>query len=309
MTKQNWTFNNIPDLSGKTIIVTGGNSGLGFESVKAFALKGGEVILACRTIEKGENAKAEIMKLAPKGSIDVMKVDLADLTSVRVFAEAFKQKYSRLDVLLNNAGIMGSPDSKTKDGFEAQFGTNHLGHFALTGLLLERIKSTPNSRVVNVASLAHRQGVIDFDDLMYEHGRVYKAFKAYGQSKLANLLFTYELQRFFERNNINSIAVAAHPGGSNTRLANHLESNWFLKKIVSPIARGAMMDAAKGALSQIRAAVDPEVKGGEYYGAKGLFGEVYGFPALVQSIPASHNLDDAKKLWEVSEKLTEISYQ
>lgn len=308
MSNTKWTFNNIPGLSGKTIIVTGGNSGLGYESVKAFALKGAEVILACRTIEKGEKARAEIMKLNPKGSIDVMKIDLADLSSVKNFAEAFKQKYSKLDVLLNNAGIMGSLVAKTKDGFEAQLGTNHLGHFALTGLLLERIKSTPNSRVVNVASLAHRQGVIDFDDLMYEHGRPYKEFKAYGQSKLANLLFTYELQRYFEKNNINSIAVAAHPGGSNTRLANHLESNWFLKRIVSPLARGAMMSAAKGALSQIRASVDPRVEGGDYYGAKGLFGEMYGYPELVRSIPSSHNLDDAKKLWEVSEKLTGVKY-
>lgn len=305
--KQNWTAKNIPDLTGKTIVVTGGNSGLGYESVKAFAQKGAKVVMACRSMEKGEKAKAEIVKEQPKGEIIVLVLDLADLESVRTFAEIFNRRIDRLDILMNNAGIMGSLQAKTKDGFEIQLGTNHLGHFALTGLLLEKLKATPGSRVVNVSSLAHKQGVIDFNDLMYENGRPYKTFKAYGQSKLANLLFTYELQRFFEANKINSMAVAAHPGGSNTRLANHLESNWFLQKIISPIARGAMMDAAKGALSQIRASVDSNVKGGEYYGPDG-FNEVYGYPVLATSTPASHKLEDALKLWEVSEKLTGVKF-
>lgn len=306
MAKTKWTFENIPDLSGKTIIVTGGNSGLGYESVKAFALKGAEVILACRTIEKGEKAKAEIMQFKPAGSIEVMKIDLMDLASVKSFADEFLKKYPKLNVLLNNAGIMATPFFKTKDGFEAQLGTNHLGHFALTGHLLERIKSTPNSRVVNVSSLAHRSGVMDFNDLMFEKGREFKPFRAYGQSKLTNLLFTYELQRYFETNKIDSIAVAAHPGGSNTNLAGHMEKKWYVK-LLAPLARGAMQSAAKGALPEIKASVDPTVKGGEFYGPNG-FKEVFGYPKLVQSTPASHSKEDAKKLWEVSEKLTGVKY-
>lgn len=301
-----WTTQNIPDLSGKTIIVTGGNSGLGYESVKAFAEKGAEVILACRNLEKGEKAKAEILKDNVNGNIKVIGLDLMDLSSVKNFADHIKKNYKRLDVLLNNAGIMATPYFKTKHGFEAQLGTNHLGHFALTGLLLDLIKATPNSRVVNVSSLAHKSGVIDFNDLMFEKGREFKTFKAYGQSKLANLLFTYELQRYFETNKITSIAVAAHPGGSNTRLANHLEKKWYFR-LLSSIARRAMQSAAKGALPQIRASVDGNVKGGEYYGPDG-FNEVFGYPVLVKSTQASHNLNDAKKLWEISEKLTKIKY-
>lgn len=306
MTKTKWTFNSIPNLTGKTIIVTGGNSGLGYESVKAFAQKGAEVILACRTIEKGQKAKSEIMLEHPVGSVQVMELDLMDLNSVKNFVDRFVRKYSKLDVLLNNAGIMATPYFKTKDGFEAQLGTNHLGHFALTGLLLGLIKSTPNSRVVNVSSLAHRSGQVDFNDLMFENGREFKPFRAYGQSKLANLFFTYELQRYFEANNISSIAVAAHPGGSNTNLASHFEEKWFFR-LIAPIARGAMQSAAKGALPQIKASVDPTVKGGEFYGPDG-FNEVSGYPKLVQSTPSSHNLEDAKKLWEVSEKLTGVNY-
>lgn len=305
MTKH-WTQNNIPDLQGKTIIVTGGNSGLGYESVKAFAQSGAKVVLACRDIIKGEKAKSEIMKAKPLGEIVVMKIDLMDLKSIRAFAQQFKSDFTQLDVLMNNAGIMATPNFKTNDGFEAQLGTNHLGHFALTGLLIDLIKATPNSRVVNVSSLAHKSGVIDFDDLMFERGRKFKSMRAYGQSKLANLLFTYELQRFFESNQFESIAVAAHPGGSNTRLASHLEENWFLRKL-SPVLRGIMQSAAKGALPQLRASVDAGAKGGEYYGPGG-FGEVFGYPVLVKSTPASHHLGDAKKLWKVSEKLTGVSF-
>ena len=307
MMTKHWTQIDMPDLQGKTIIVTGGNSGLGYESVKAFALKGAKVILACRDIQKGELAKHEIMQENPRGIIIVMKIDLMDLNSVREFARQFKSENIRLDILLNNAGIMATPNFKTKDGFEAQLGTNHLGHFALTGLLLDILKATPGSRVVNVSSIAHKAGKMDFNDLMFEEGRKFKSMQAYGQSKLANLLFSYELQRYFERNQISSISVAAHPGGSNTRLAGHLEDG-RLMKLVSKIARGAMQSAAKGALPQIRASVDPNVKGGEYYGPGG-FSEVFGYPVLVKSNKASHNKDDARSLWEVSEKLTGVYFQ
>jgi NAD(P)-dependent dehydrogenase (short-subunit alcohol dehydrogenase family) len=228
------------------------------------------------------------------------------LDSAKVFAEQFKQEYGQLNVLMNNAGIMATPNVKTNDGFEAQLGTNHLGHFALTGHLLGMLKATPKSRVVNVSSIAHKTGVMDFGDLMFEKGRKFTPMRAYGQSKLANLLFAYELQRYFEANNIDSISVAAHPGGSNTRLASHFEDSGFMK-IISKVARGAMQPAAKGALTQIRASVDANVKGGDYYGPDG-FGQFFGYPVLVKSNAASHNVEDAKKLWEVSEKLTGVSY-
>lgn len=306
MTSEHWTTNNIPDIKDKIIIVTGGNSGLGYESVKAFAEKGARVVLACRNLQKGEKAKAEILTNEIKGSIEVMKLDLMDLASVKNFASNFNKNYNKLDILLNNAGIMATPNFKTKDGFEAQLGTNHMGHFALTGLLLDLIKATPNSRVVNVSSLAHRSGKINFNNLMLEGDNEFKPMRAYAQSKLANLLFTYELQRYFESNKINSIAVAAHPGGSNTRLAGHLEDKWYFK-ILSPVARAAMQNAAKGALAQIRACVDLNVKGGQFYGPGG-FNEVFGYPVVVKSTPASHNLDDGKKLWEVSESLTKVKF-
>lgn len=304
--KENWTTEFIPDLSGKVIIVTGGNSGLGYWSVKAFAENGAEVILASRSKENGEKAKAEILNEVPKGNIKVAELDLTDLKSVRRFAENFQQNYSRLDVLLNNAGIMTTPYFTTKDGFEGQVGTNHLGHFALTGLLLPVIQKTPGSRVVNVSSMAHKQGKMDFSNLLFENGKGYSPMKAYGRSKLANLLFTYELQRFFEANNINSISVAAHPGVSQTNLARHLEDK-LLFKILYPLFKVMTQDAEKGALPQIRASVDPHVKAGEYYGPSG-FNEMKGQPVKVQSNSASHNAEDARKLWEVSEELTGVKF-
>ena len=302
--KENWTVKNIPDLTGKVIIVTGGNSGLGFESVKAFAEKGAEVILASRSVEKGEEAKKAMGEV--KGNILVLHIDLMDFSSIKSFTEKFQQKYNRLDVLLNNAGIMTTPYFLTKDGLEAQMGTNHFGHFALTGQLFELIKNTPNSRVVNVSSMAHKQGKMDFENLLFENGLGYSPIKSYGRSKLSNLLFTYELQRKFERAGINSIAVAAHPGVSNTNLFQYLEDKMIFK-ILRPLMSPFIQEQDMGALPQIRASVDVNVKGGEYYGPNG-FREMKGFPVLVQSNKASHNLDDAKKLWEVSEKLTGIKF-
>jgi NAD(P)-dependent dehydrogenase (short-subunit alcohol dehydrogenase family) len=274
--------------------------------VKAFAENGAEVILASRSKENGELAKAEILKEVPEGKIEVAELDLADLKSVHQFAKNFHKNYSRLDVLLNNAGIMTTPYFKTKDGFEGQVGTNHLGHFALTGLLLPVLKRTAKSRVVNVSSMAHKQGKMDFSNLLFENGKGYSPIKAYGRSKLANLLFTYELQRFFELNNIDTISVAAHPGVSQTNLARHLEDK-LLFKILYPVFKIMTQDAAAGALPQIRASVDPHVKAGEYYGPNG-FMEMKGHPVKVQSNGASHKEDDARKLWEVSEKLTGVMF-
>jgi NAD(P)-dependent dehydrogenase (short-subunit alcohol dehydrogenase family) len=201
---------------------------------------------------------------------------------------------------------MMNPYSLTKDGFESQMGTNHLGHFALTGLLIDLIKSTVGSRVVNVSSNAHKWGKMDFDNLLFEKGKDYTPMKAYGRSKLANLLFTYELQRRFDAGNIKSMAVAAHPGASMTNLGRHLEDK-LLFKLLLPFAGLMTQDQASGALPQIRAAVDPGVKPSEYYGPDG-FNQMKGAPIVVQSNEASHNLDDARKLWEESEKLTGVKF-
>ncbi len=306
MSKKKWTLENMPDLTGKIIIVTGGNSGLGYESVKAFAEKGAEVILTSRSIEKGETAKAEILKINPDGKIVVMELDLMEFASIKKFANSFKEKYDKLDILLNNAGIMTTPYFLTKDGLEAQNGTNHFGHFALTGQLLDLIKKTLGSRVVNVSSNAHKYGKMDFEDFLFENGEGYTPMKSYARSKLANLVFTYELQRAFEANDIKSISVAAHPGASRTNLGRHLEDKWWFKPVFALMAPFTQ-DQARGALPQIRAAVDPGVKGGEYYGPSG-FGEMKGDPVLVKSNEASHHRTDAWKLWEISEKLTGINY-
>jgi NAD(P)-dependent dehydrogenase (short-subunit alcohol dehydrogenase family) len=301
-----WTTENIPDLTGKIIIVTGGNSGLGYESVKAFAKKGAEVILASRSLEKGESAKSEILKFSSKGKISVIQFDLMDFASIKKFANDFKEKYDRLDVLLNNAGIMTTPYFLTKDGLEAQNGTNHFGHFALTGQLFDILKKTPKSRIVNTSSLAHKQGKMDFDNLLFENRKGYSPIKSYGRSKLSNLLFTYELQRRIKAAQIDSLAVVAHPGVSNTNLSRYLEKK-LIFKILKPVFAPFFQSAEMGALPQIRASVDENVKGGEYYGPDG-FREMKGFPVKVKSNEASHNEEDAKKLWAISEKITGIKF-
>ena len=306
MATNNWTIKDIPDLTGKTVIVTGGNSGLGFESVKAFALKGAQVILACRSVTKGEAAKKQIAKFLPMASITVMELDLTELKSIHGFAVKFKQNHKRLDVLLNNAGIMMVPYGLTKDGFENQLGTNHLGHFALTGLLLEVLKNTPSSRVVNVSSMAHNSGVMDFNNLLYEKGKDYSPIKAYGRSKLSNLLFTYELQRFFDKNNINSIALAAHPGFSDTNLGRYMLEKWYFR-LLKPLIFRMAQPASMGALPQLRASVDPVAKPAEFYGPDGKR-QMKGYPVVVQPKDKAFNKEDARKLWEASEKLTGITY-
>ena len=306
MNMKKWTKQNIPALSGRVIIVTGGNSGLGYESVKAFASAGAELILTARTMEKGVSARESILRDVPGADISIMILDLSDLGSVEAFAESFRAKYDRLDVLLNNAGIMITPYFLTKDGFEGQMGINHLGHFALTLHLKDLIKKTGGARVVNVSSNAHKMGKMDFDNLLFEGGKSYSPMKAYGRSKLANILFTYELQRRFEANAMDAIAVAAHPGTSQTNLDRYIKSKFFYR-LLYPLISALSQDAEMGALPQIRAAVDPDVKGGEYYGPSG-FGEVKGYPELTSSSRASYSVEDARKLWELSEKLTGIKW-
>jgi len=301
--KNHWTTKDIPDLTGKVIIVTGANSGIGYEAAKEFARKGAQTILACRSVNKAQRALNQIRTEVSNAKVEIRQLDLASQNSIQEFAEAFKSQYDQLDVLVNNAGIMMVRYGRTKDGLERHFGTNHLGHFALTGLLIDLLKSTPNSRVVTVSSNGHRQGIMDFDNLMFENGKGYSRMDAYGRTKLANLLFTYELQRHFEEAGMNSIATAAHPGLTNTALADHL----FGVKLLRPILGRLLQNAAMGALPTLRAAVDPNVKGGQYFGPDGP-GETSGYPILVQSNRASHNESDARQLWQVSENLTGVKF-
>jgi len=304
-----WTAEEIPDLTGKTIIVTGGNSGIGYEAALQLAGKRANVVLACRDPGRAGDAVERIRSAHPKASVDVMALDLASLASVRSFAEAFSRRHDRLDVLCNNAGVMALPYRRTADGFEMQLGTNHLGHFALTGLLLERLLSTAAARVVNVSSTAHRMGKMRFDDLQWEHG--YGKWRAYGQSKLANLLFTYELQRRLVAAKANAISVACHPGYAATNLqiaGPRMQGSSFMEK--ASVLGNALFaqSAAMGALPTLYAATAPDVRGGDYIGPDG-FGEVWGHPKKVGSSARSRNEKDAARLWEISEELTGVRYE
>jgi NAD(P)-dependent dehydrogenase (short-subunit alcohol dehydrogenase family) len=304
----NWTAGDIPDLSGKTIIVTGGNSGIGYEAAKQLAHKGAHVVLACRDMEKARAAISSISADHRAASLEALPLDLASLDSVRSFAAAFLARHTALDVLCNNAGVMALPYRKTADGFEMQFGTNHLGHFALTGLLLDRILATPAARVVNVSSGAHRFGSIRFDDLQWERG--YRKWAAYGRSKLANLLFTYELQRKLSAAAANAISVACHPGYAATNLqaaGPRMEGSTWMESLSEFANRVAAQSAAMGALPTLYAATAADVGGGDYIGPDGL-GELWGHPKKVQSNRRSHDTAAAAKLWEISEKLTGVGY-
>ncbi|NOX89812.1 MAG: SDR family NAD(P)-dependent oxidoreductase [Calditrichaeota bacterium] len=303
--KEKWTSDNIPDLDGKVIIVTGGNSGLGFETVKLLAQKGAEVVLACRSVEKGEAAKSTIGKI--KGQITVMKLDLASLENIKEFVNRFKAKYKRLDILFNNAGIMTTPYGLTKDGLEQQQGVNHFGHFALTALLFDLLKATKGSRVVNTSSTAHKFGKMDFSNLLYENGKGYTPMNAYRRSKLENLLFTYEMQRRIEKEGFDIKVLAAHPGTARTEIGRYAEKQLWFKLFKPLIMLATHHSAYDGALSQIRAGVDADAKGGEYYGPDG-FMEQKGNPVVVKSNEASHNEQDAEQLWIESEKLTGVTF-
>ena len=294
----NWTAENIPDLTGKIAIVTGANSGIGYEMAQALARKKARVILACRNKDKGKLAVQQIDQDYPEASTELMPLDLSDLASIRHFAGEFASHNNRLDILINNAGIMATPFGKTTDGFELQFGTNHLGHFALTGLLIDLILRTPQARVVTVSSVGHRFVEIDFDNLNGEKG--YNRQRTYAQSKLANLLFTYELQRRFEGAGFDTIAVAAHPGWTATNLQVH----WRIPRMLNPfIAQKPEM----GALPTLYAATAPDVRGGDYYGPGG-WQELRGYPAKVRSSDNSYDPAVAAKLWTMSEELTGLRY-
>jgi len=301
MTK--WTSTDIPDQTGRTAVITGANTGLGYETARALASHGARVVLAVRNLDKGKAAADLIARRSPGADVTLQELDLTSLDSIRAAAGELRAKHDRIDLLINNAGVMMTPKETTKDGFELQFGTNHLGHFALTGLLIDRLLDTPGSRVVTVSSMGHRlfgSRGIRFDDLQWE--RSYSRTGAYGQAKLANLMFTYELQRRLV--GTHTIAAAAHPGGSRSELARNLP----------PVMRGAFkllepmfQDADMGALPSLRAATDPGVIGGQYYGPDGI-GEQRGYPKVVGSNAASHDVEAQHRLWAVSEQLTGVVY-
>jgi NAD(P)-dependent dehydrogenase (short-subunit alcohol dehydrogenase family) len=293
-----WTAANIPDLDGRIAIVTGANSGIGYETARALARKRATVILACRNLDKGEAAVRQITHENPAGQAVLMQLDLSDLASVRRFASEFAKRYDRLDLLINNAGIMATPFIKTVDGFENQFATNHLGHFALTGLLLPLILHAPSARLVTVSSGGHRFGIIDFDNLNSEKN--YDRTRAYAQSKLANLLFTYELQRRFEGAEVDAIAVAAHPGWT----ATNLQAHWRMVSLLNPMFA---QTPEMGALPTLYAATASDVRGGDYYGPGG-WQELRGYPTRVQSSQRSHDRAVASRLWTVSEELAVVRY-
>lgn len=303
-----WTSNDIPDLSGKVAVVTGANSGTGFEAARALARKGATVVLACRSLSKGKDALETIQHESPGASVELMHLDLANLAVVRSFAEAFAAHYDRLDILCNNAGVMALPYRQTADGFEMQFGTNHLGHFALTGLLLPHLLKTPQARVVTMSSNLHKQGKIQFDDLQGKTS--YKKWAAYNQSKLANLLFAYELQRKLELAGASTISVAAHPGyaATNLQVAGPTMTGSTVQLWLIKLSNLAAQSAKMGALPMLYAATAPDVQGGSYFGPDG-FAEIRGHPAQVQSNARSHNREDAARLWLVSEELTGVTYQ
>jgi NAD(P)-dependent dehydrogenase (short-subunit alcohol dehydrogenase family) len=295
MSTKRWTYEDVPRQGGRVAIVTGANTGIGFEAARALAKKGARVILGCRSREKGEAAVARIETEKPEEKPELALLDLADLKSVHRFADEVLGGSERLDLLINNAGVMACPESRTAQGFERQFGVNHLGHFALTALLMPLVSRTPESRVVTVSSQAHRAGSIVFDDLDFSR-RGYNPMGAYGQSKLANLLFTFELQRRLEASGADTIAVAAHPGWTATDLQRHA---WYARWLNPLFA----MSTEKGALPTLRAATAPDANGGDYYGPGGFY-EMWGYPERVGSSDAAQSLEDAERLWTVSEELT-----
>jgi NAD(P)-dependent dehydrogenase (short-subunit alcohol dehydrogenase family) len=289
----------VPDQAGKTFFITGANTGIGFEAAKVLARRGARVLLGCRSRAKAEDGVARIVDAHPSADIGAVDLDLGELASIRNAAEAVA-KEPRLDALVNNAGIMDTPKMETKDGFEAQFGVNHLGHFALTGLLLPTLEQSEESRIVTTSSLAHRRGDIDFGDI--DASKSYSPQKRYYQSKLANLLFMYELDRRLRTRGSKAIAVAAHPGLAATELGRH--QSGFSQALMRPLAP-LLNSAEAGAWPTLAAATDPAVEGGQYFGP-GKFLEMRGSAKQVDSSDRSKDPALAKRLWDLSIDLTGV---
>lgn len=295
-TESAWTSAAIPDQSGRVAVVTGANTGLGFETARLLAEHGATVVLACRSAERAGAAAARI-----KGDVSTVSLDLASLKSVRAAAEELSGRHPRIDLLVNNAGVMETPYSTTVDGFERQLGTNHLGHFALTGLLLPTLIPVTGSRIVTVSSVAHRRGRMDFADLGYTSG--YTPSSAYGRSKLANLLFAFELQRRLTAAGAPTVSLAAHPGLARSELTRY---GGILTRSVYVLLNPFLFQSAeRGALPTLRAATDPAAHGGEFYGPSGR-SEFKGAPILVDAVPAAHDAETQQRLWAESERLTGV---
>ena len=303
-----WTARDIPSQTGRIAVVTGANSGLGLVTARELARAGAHVVMACRNAERGERARQQVLERAPGAAVEVRPLDLASLDSIRTFADRLHAEVPSLDLLVNNAGVMAIPRQQTADGFEMQFGTNHLGHFALTGLLLPSMVGRVGSRVVTVSSTAHKPGRIDFDDLMGE--RSYRKWSAYNQSKLANLLFAYELQRRLDAAGLPTLSVAAHPGYAATNLQQvgpRMEGSRLGALLMSLGNTLLAQSDEMGALPQLYAATAPDVHGGEYFGPDGI-AEGRGHPKRVDSTKASKDVEAAGRLWSVSEQLTGVRY-
>ena len=300
MSQTRWTTAHIPNLSGQTICITGANSGLGLESARNLVKAQAHVIMACRNVDKAEAAAHSLR--GEKGSIEVRELDLASLASIRRFSDQLLLDGIALDGLMNNAGLMALDESRTEDGFETQIGVNHLGHFALTGLLLPALLKRPQSRIVNVSSMGHIPGKIHLDDLMCDR-RKYNRWGAYFQSKLANILFTNELERRLRAAHSPVISLAAHPGTARTELGKVGTSttNFVMRRVAPVMTRTGV----QGCESQVRAMVDPHATGREYYGPKY---QMFGAPVKVTPSKRARNMKDAERLWEISEELTGVSY-
>jgi NAD(P)-dependent dehydrogenase (short-subunit alcohol dehydrogenase family) len=304
-----WTLDDLADQSGRTAVVTGANAGIGLETARVLAAHGATVVLACRDVAKGETAADRIAAetTIERDRLRIVRLDLASLASVRAAADEILASCPRLDLLVNNAGVMAIPFARSEDGIELTFAVNHLGHFALTGLLLERMLDTPGSRVVTVSSVAHRRGKLDLETLDSDEG--YTPGSAYARSKLANLLFAYELQRRLNAACAETVSLAAHPGIARTEL--YRTSSGFERTLLSPRLRALTFwlaqSAEDGAVPTLRAALDPEARGGEYYGPDGRR-EYTGRPVWVDSVPSSHDRSAQEQLWRLSEELSGIAY-
>jgi NAD(P)-dependent dehydrogenase (short-subunit alcohol dehydrogenase family) len=299
-----WTAADIPDQTGRTFVVTGANSGLGFETARRLAEHGAHVVLTARSQAKGQEAISKIKSTRPAADVELRLLDLSDLDSVREFAEGFLKDGAPVDVLINNAGVMMPPRTLTKQGFELQFATNHLGHFALTGLLLGTLKEGRNPRVVTVSSTLHKRGSINFDDLTGE--KSYSPVGAYAQSKFANILFGLELERRLEAAGSSIRSLLAHPGYSATNLQSSGPTGLLnhAMKISNPLVA---QKAEMGALNQLYAATEPKAEGGQYIGPDGR-GESRGHPKVVQPIKPAQDPATARRLWNLSEELTGVTY-
>jgi len=298
MNKEN--FSQYPSHKGRVAIVTGSNSGIGFETALQLAKMDMMVILACRRLDAAEKAREDILKKYSDAQVTPMKVDLSSLRDVRQFAEDFKNRFDRLDLLINNAGIMMSPYKITEDGFENQLATNFIGHFALTGLLLQQLLKTPDSRVVTLSSLSYKWATINFSDLHFKDG--YDKKKAYGQSKRACLVFAYELNRRLASIGSSTKSLAAHPGLSKTNL------DRYFPALIRPFGILFLQSPKKGALPVLYAALEKDLKGGEYIGPNG-FQEMRGFPKIVDSDEATKDTEIAKKLWSATEEMTGVYFR